>query len=372
GSDRNLEDFRFPVQYVLRPNLNFRGFAGTVASGIIRKGDEIMALPSRKSSRVKSIVTHDGELEEAFAPLSVTLTLEDEIDVSRGDMIVRPGNLPRIDQKIDAMIVWMSEDKMVPGKSYLFKQTTKVLPGAISTLRYQVDVNTLHRIDAPTLGLNEIGRCQLSLSSPLAYDAYRRNRSTGAFIVIDRVTNATVGAGMLLDRVTGETRQDHWEDEPASESLHQQLSNVSLEERCARFGQQPITILLTGLAGAGKSTTAYALERRLFAAGRAVTVLDGQNMRLGISRDLGFTAEERSENLRRSAEAAKLLNDAGLICICAFVAPSEAARRKAAGVVGEERFLVVHLNAPVEVCRARDKEGLYGAADAGDIANFPG
>src|SRR4051812_10899246 len=211
GSDRNLEDFRFPVQTVNRPNLNFRGFCGTIASGIVRKGDEIMALPSRKRSRVKSIVTYDGELAEAFAPQAVTLTLEDEIDISRGDMIVRPGNVPRVEQKFDAMIVWMNEEPLVPGKSYWFKQTTKVAPGAISTMRYQVDVNTLHRKDAPTLGLNEIGRCSITLSQPIAFDAYRRNRGTGAFIIIDRLTNATLGAGMILDRAA-EGRRDHWDD----------------------------------------------------------------------------------------------------------------------------------------------------------------
>src|SRR6478735_38920 len=233
GSDRNLEDLRFPVQTVLRPNLNFRGFSGTLASGIIRKGDEIMALPSRKTSRVKSIVTFDGEPEEAFCPQSVTLTLEDEIDISRGDMIVRPGNLPRVEQKFEATIVWMSEEPMVPGKSYWFKQTTKLTPGTISTLRYQIDVNTLHRADAPTLKLNEIGRCAVSLSQPICFDGYRRNRATGAFIVIDRLTNGTVAAGMILDRSTAEDRHDHWDDAPAAASLHGERSNVTADERHA-------------------------------------------------------------------------------------------------------------------------------------------
>ena len=372
GSDRNLRDFRFPVQYVNRPHLNFRGFCGTIASGVIRKGEEVMALPSRKTSRVKEIVTFDGELEEAQAPLAVTITLEDEIDISRGDMIVRPGNVPRSEQKIDAMLVWMHDEAMVPGKQFLIKQTTKMTAGTINTLRYRVDVNTLHRIDAPTLQLNEIGRVQISLNEPICFDAYRGNQATGAFIVVDRISNITVGAGMIIDRTTADDRSDHWEDEPASETLHKSRSNVTPEQRSARFGQKPATILLTGLAGAGKSTIASALERRLFDDGRAVTVLDGQNMRLGISRDLGFTAEDRSENLRRSSEVAKLMNEAGLITICAFVAPSEEVRQKAAAVVGEDRFLVVHLSAPVEVCRERDQEGLYGAADAGEIANFPG
>jgi bifunctional enzyme CysN/CysC len=372
GSDRNLEDFRFPVQWVNRPNLDFRGFCGTIASGIVRKGDEILALPSRKTSRVKAIVTYDGEVEEAFAPQAVTLTLEDEIDISRGDMIVRPGNVPRVEQKFDAMVVWMSEDPMVPGKSYWIKQATKAAPGMISTLRYQVDVNSLHRVDAPTLKLNEIGRCSLTLNQPVAFDAYRRNRATGSFIVIDRVTNATVGAGMILDRSTADGRHDHWEAEPQTAHLHAERSGVTPAERSARFGQSPATVLLTGLTGAGKTTIAYAIERRLFDLGRAATVLDGQNLRRGISKDLGFTADERSENLRRGAEVAKLMNDAGLMVIGAFVAPDESVRQKAAEVVGRDRFLVVHLDCPVEVCRTRDADGHYKLADSGEIALFPG
>jgi bifunctional enzyme CysN/CysC len=372
GSDRNLEDLRFPVQHVLRPNLNFRGFSGTMASGIVRKGDEIMALPSRKTSRVKSIVTFDGEQEEAFSPQSVTLTLEDEIDISRGDMIVRPGNLPRVEQKFEATIVWMSEEPMVPGKSYWFKQTTKLTPGTISTLRYQIDVNSLHRAEAPTLKLNEIGRCAVSLNQPICFDGYRRNRSTGAFIVIDRLTNGTVAAGMILDRSTSDDQHDHWDDEPAVAHLHGQQSNVTTENRQARFGQKPVTVLFTGLTGSGKSTLAYAVERKLFDEGRAVVVLDGQNMRRGISKDLGFTALERSENLRRSAEVAKLFNEAGLIVLAAFVAPEEAVRQKAAATIGTERFLVVHLSAPIEVCRQRDTDGHYKLADSGEMPLFPG
>ena len=370
ASDRNLIDFRYPVQYVNRPHLDFRGFCGTIASGSIHRGDTVMALPSRKTSTVASIVTYDGELEEAFAPLAVTLTLEDEIDVSRGDMLVRPDNVGNLGDSFDATIIWMSEEPMVPGKQYLIKQTTKAVAGSISTLRYQIDVNTLHRQEAPTLGLNEIGRCQLQLNQPVAFDGYRNNHGTGAFVVIDRLTNVTVAAGMILLRTSGE-KIDHWDDQ-ADQRLHTERSNVTPEERNARFGQQPATILLTGLAGSGKSTLAYALERRMFDLGRAVCVLDGQNMRRGISRDLGFTADNRSENLRRSAEVAKLVNDAGLVCIAAFLAPREEVRQKAADVVGRERFLVVHLNAPIDVCRQRDQEGMYGAADAGEIANFPG
>jgi bifunctional enzyme CysN/CysC len=372
GSDRNMEDFRFPVQLVLRPNLDFRGFAGTVASGIVRRGDEVLSLPSRKKSRVKSIVTFDGELEEAFAPQSVTLTLEDEIDSSRGDMLVRPGNVPKVDHRFDATVVWMAEEPLVPGKQYLFKQTTKVVPGAVSTLRYRVDVNTLHRQPAPALALNEIGRCSITLTAPIAFDAYRRNRATGGFIMIDRLTNATVAAGMILDREPEDGRKDHWDDEAAAPNLHATASAVTPEERTARFGQQPVTVLLTGLTGAGKTTLARAVERRLFDLGRAVAVLDGQEMRMGISRDLGFSADERSENLRRSVEVARLFNDAGIIVLAAFVAPDEAVRAKAAERVGHGRFLVVHLAAPLDVCRARDTDGHYALADTGQIANFPG
>jgi bifunctional enzyme CysN/CysC len=372
GSDRNLEDFRFPVQLVLRPNLDFRGFSGTIASGIIRTGDEVMSLPSRKKSRVKGIVTFDGERDEAFAPQSVTLTLEDEIDSSRGDMLVRPGNQPKVDNRFEAMVVWMAEEKLLPGKQYLFKQTTKVTTGTVSTLRYRVDVNTLHRQDAPALSLNEIGRVAITLTEPIAHDAYRRNRATGAFIIIDRLTNATVGAGMILDREPEEGRGGaHWED-AAAEHLHEVTSAVTAAEREARFGQKPVTLLLTGLTGSGKSTLAAALERRLFEAGRAVTILDGQSLRLGISRDLGFTSGERSENLRRGAEIARLFNDAGILCIAAFVAPEEAVRQKAVERIGRERALVVHLSCPLEVCRQRDGEGHYALADSGAMKNFPG
>ena len=372
GSDRNLEDFRFPVQLVLRPNLDFRGFAGTIASGIIRRGDEVLSLPSRKRSRVKSISTFDGELEEACAPQSVTLTLEDEIDSSRGDMLVRPGNQPKVDNRFEAMVVWMADDPLLPGKQYLFKQTTKVTTGAVSTLRYRVDVNTLHRQDAPGLGLNEIGRCAITLTEPFLHDAYRRNRATGAFIVIDRLTNATVGAGMILDREPETGRGvAHW-DAAAAADLPGIESAVSAAEREARFGQKPFTLLLTGLTGSGKSTLARALERRLFELGRAVGVIDGQALRLGISRDLGFSAEERSENLRRGAEIARLFNDAGLLCIAAFVAPEGAVRQKAVERIGRERCLVVHLAAPLDVCRQRDTDGHYARADAGELGGFPG
>jgi bifunctional enzyme CysN/CysC len=354
GSDRNLEDFRFPVQYVLRPNLNFRGFAGTIASGIVRVGDPIISLPSRRTSRIKEIVTHDGNLEEAFAPMSVTLTLEDEIDTSRGDMIVRPGNVPRLETKFDAMLVWMSEQPMLTGQQYIFKHTTKTLAGSFSTLRYRVDVNTMKSEPAPNLELNQIGRVQVQLNQPIAFDPYQKNKGTGAFIVIDRITNVTVGAGMILDRLTSEDRKDAWDKEQQDAHLATEISSVTDVERSARFGQKPATVLITGLPGAGKTSTAFGLERRLFDQGRSSMVLDGQNLRSGISRDLEFSMEGRSENLRRAAEIAKLVNSAGLICVLAMVSPNEEDRLRAARVVGDDHFVVVHLTAPPELCAKRN------------------
>ncbi len=372
GSDRNLQDFRMPVQYVNRPNLNFRGFCGTISSGIIRKGEEIMVLPSRQRSKIKEVVTFDGSLDEAFAPLSITLTLEDEIDASRGDMIVRPGNLPRSRDRIDAMLVWMDADSMVPGKTYLFKHTTQTLPGTIDTLTYRVDVNTLHRSPAPQLELNEIGRVSISLSAPIHFDAYRRNRSTGAFIVVDRITNATVAAGMILDKSGDGEHRSIWDEEERVSGEASEVSAVSADERASRFGQKSATVLLTGLTGSGKTAIGKAIERKLFDQGRAVAMIDGETLRRGLSRDLGYTAEDRSENLRRSAHLADTLNDAGLICIASFVAPSEDVRQKVGKLIGEDRFLVVHVATPIEVCRQRDTKGQYALADAGELRNFPG
>jgi bifunctional enzyme CysN/CysC len=374
GSDRNLQDFRFPVQLVNRPNLDFRGFCGTIASGVIRQGDEVMVVPSRQRTRVERIVTFDGDLDEAHAPLSVTLTLADEVDASRGDMIVRPGNVPKTADTIEAILVWMDQEGLVPGKEYLIKHTTQTVPGTIDTLRYQIDVNTLHRSPAPKLELNEIGRVRLSLGAPIHYDAYRSNKQAGAFIVVDRISNSTVAAGMILDRLSDQDRTAAiWEEDLAAETgAATQLSEVSGQERQARYGQKPLTVLFTGLTGSGKTTLARAVERRLFDEGRAVQVLDGSWVRKGLSVDLGYTAEDRSENLRRSAHLAQVLNEAGLICLAAFVAPDQAVRERVAEVVGPERFKVVHVATPVEVCRRRDTKGQFEKADAGELKNFPG
>lgn len=358
GSDRNLEDFRFPVQYVNRPHLDFRGFCGTVASGVVRVGDEVMAVPSRRTSRIKEIVTHDGNVPEAFAPLSVTLTLTDEVDISRGDMIVRPGNVPSVGSKFEAMLVWMSDEPMLPGKNYLLKHCSKSVTGQIQQLKYQVDVNTLQRVEASRLDLNQIGRCVIQLTESIAFDDYRRNRTMGAFILIDRITNATVGAGMIHPRNTSDDRPDHW-DNAGLDTLQVDQSKISPAQRENRYGQKPVTLLLTGVPGAGKTSTALALEKAWFDEGRTVIALDGEQMRAGLSRDLDFSPEHRSENLRRTAEVAKLINDSGLLCVLSMVAPNEDVRQKAAELIGRDRFLVVHLHADEAICRQRDNEGHY-------------
>lgn len=354
GSDRNLEDFRLPIQMVNRPNLDFRGFCGTLASGIIRQGDQIMVLPSKRTSKIKRIVTQDGDLSEAFCSQSITLVLEDEVDCSRGDMIVRPGNVPKISNAFDATIVWMSSDALVPGKTYLFKHTTQTVSGQIDSLKYRVDVNSLHRTPAPDLQLNEIGRCSVTLSQPIYFDAYRRNRFTGSFIIIDRISNTTVGAGMISDRDSAKQPTAAWENtESQTVDGQQQISNVSETERESRFGQKAATVLFTGLTGTGKTTLARALERSLFEDGRAVAVLDGELMRKGVNVDLGYSVEDRSENLRRSAHVAKLFNEHGLICLAAFVAPNQSVRERVADVIGKDRFLTIYCTAKESVRTTR-------------------
>ena len=358
AGDRNYDDMRFPVQHVNRPNLNFRGFAGTLASGIVHKGDDVIALPSGKSSKVKSIVTFDGELEQAGPGQAVTLTLEDEIDVSRGDMLVHADNRPQISDTFEAMLVWMAEEPMLPGKKYDIKRATSYVPGSIPTIVHKVDVNTLEQGAASELKLNEIAKVRVSLDAAIALDGYAHNRTTGAFIVIDRLTNGTVGAGMIIaEPLSGQ-----------GTGQHGRLAHVSAEERSGRFGQQPVTVLFTGLSGAGKSTLAYAVERKLFDAGRAVFVLDGQNLRHDLNKGLPQDRAGRAENWRRASQVARQFNEAGLITLAAFVAPDAEGREQARAEIGAGRLLTVHLQATEQTCRARDPQGLYAAG--GD--NIPG
>ena len=371
ASDRNLGELRFPVQLVQRPNLDFRGFAGTIASGVLRRGDEVMVLPSGARTHIQKIVTFDGELETAHSPMAVTLTLADEVDCSRGDMLVRPDELPLQGDEVEAMVVWMAERPFVPGRSYLLKQTTRVVPAELAQLHHAVDVNSLERRPASSLAMNEVGRVTLALHRPIAYDPYKQNRATGAFILIDRSSNGTVGAGMLLER-GDRPSEDPWTAPGVDEGPEDPGSAVSTAERALRFGQRAVTLLLTGLPASGKATLAYALERRLFDAGRAVTVLYGPAMRRGLSRDLGYSVDDRSENLRRSAEVARLVNHAGMLCICAFVAPHAAVRQRVRNLLGDDNVIEVHLAAPLEVCRQRDRTGMYARAERGELKAFPG
>ncbi|WP_161864962.1 sulfate adenylyltransferase subunit CysN [Pseudomonas yangonensis] len=357
AGDRNFDDLRFPVQHVNRPNLNFRGFAGTLASGIVRKGDEVMALPSGKTSKVKSIVTFEGELEHAGPGQAITLTLEDEIDVSRGDMLVHADNRPQVTDGFEAMLVWMGEEPMLPGKKYDIKRATSYVPGSIPSIVHRIDVNTLEQGAASELKLNEIGRVKIALDAPIALDGYEYNRTTGAFIVIDRLTNGTVGAGMIIaDPVAHGGGQ------------HGRLAHVSTEERASRFGQQPATVLFSGLSGAGKSTLAYAVERKLFDMGRAVYVLDGQNLRHDLNKGLPQDRAGRAENWRRAAHVARQFNEAGLIALAAFVAPDAEGREQAKALIGSERLVTVYVQASPQICAERDPQGLYAAG--GD--NIPG
>lgn len=359
AADRNLTDMRFPVQYVNRPNLNFRGFAGTLASGIVHKGDEIAVLPSGKTSKVRSIVTFDGELEQAIPGQAVTLTLEDEIDVSRGDMLVHADNRPQVTDSFDAMLVWMAEEPMLPGKKYDIKRASSYVPGNIVAIEHRVDVNSLEQLAASELKLNEIGKVRVSLDAPIALDGYEYNRTTGAFIVIDRLTNGTVGAGMIIaDPLAGQNASGH----------HGRLAHVSSDERALRFGQQPLTVLFSGLSGAGKSTLAYAVERKLFDSGRAVYVLDGQNLRHDLNKGLALDRAGRAENWRRAAQVARQFNEAGLIALAAFVAPDAEGREQARAVIGAERLITVYVQASPQACRERDPQGLYAAGED----NIPG
>ena len=362
-----VEHFRLPVQLVNRPRPDFRGYSGTVAGGVVRPGDPVTVLPSGKSTTVASIATADGDLAEAFAPMAVTVTLTDALDVSRGDVLAAPAGPPHVGDRLEAMMVWMAEQPLAIGRRYAVKQGTRLVAGRVAQVRQRMNVRTLAGEPAGTLALNEIGRVELALDEPIVFDPYAANRALGSLILIDRASNATVAAAMALAPSDSGAA---WDERPHGD-LRAAPSAVSDAERAARLGQRPATVLLTGLAKSGKTAIARAVERRLFDAGRLASVLDGQAFRLGMSRDLGFSAGERSENIRRAAETARLCNAAGLICLAAFVAPEAAARERAKRTIGAERFLEVFLNAPLEVLKRRDDAGIYAAAERGE-AHLPG
>ncbi len=375
-SDRNLLDFRFPVQHVIRPHLDFRGFAGRIASGTIRTGEEVVVLPSGRTSSVASIITYDGELEEAFAPQSVVVTLNDEVDVSRGDMIVRKNNLPQVGNHLEAIVCWMDADAVSHGGPYILKQTTNTVKAFIPRILYRIDVNTLHREAVDKLSLNDIARVEIKTASPLYFDSYRNNHGTGSFILIDPHTSNTVAAGMIRGaaRSVDDLADLIRATAPQTKSPHTIWSgwNIPKEEREARNGHQAAVLWFTGYSGSGKSTLAKALEKRLFQAGCQTMLLDGDTLRHGLCGDLGFSDPDRSENIRRAGEAAKLFFESGHIVLCAFISPFEKDRALARSLIPEGSFLEVFTKCSLEICERRDPNGLYKKARSGQIKRFTG
>lgn len=352
--------FRLPVQWVNRPNLDFRGFSGTVASGVINVGDEIMVVPSGKRSKVKSIVTYDGELDKAREDMAITLTLTDEIDISRGDVICKTDSPCEQADQFQAHVLWMTEKELFPGRQYVIKTANKTVAGSITNIKHRVDVNDLSETAVKTLGLNEIGVCTIQTGAPIAFDAYQDNRNTGNFIVIDRATNETVGVGML-DYALRRSKNVHWQD-----------LDVSKKVRAAQKNQKPVMLWFTGLSGSGKSTIANLVEKRLLDLGRHTYTLDGDNVRHGLNNDLGFTKADRIENIRRIAEVGKLMVDSGLITLTSFISPYAQERQMARDLQGEGEFIEIFVDTPLEVAEARDVKGLYAKARAGKIKNFTG
>lgn len=370
--DRNLVDFRFPVQYVNRPTHDFRGYCGSIASGVVRVGDTVMVLPSGRQSRVQRIVTFDGDRKYACAPQSVTLCLEDELDISRGDMLAHPGNLPFVQSDAEAMLIWMRDRPLRINHPYHIKMGPRTIRGTFPRLHYRINPDGLHREPADTLELNDIGRVDVSCFHPAVFDEYQRNRNTGAFVVIDSHTNDTLAGGMIIERTQHRGPPPAIGGPAAGRRLSKERSLVTADDRRRLLGQRPVTVWLTGLSGSGKSTVARSVERQLTDLGHAACILDGDNLRGGLCRDLGFSARDRRENIRRVSEVARLMNDAGLIVITAFISPYHEDRDMARRRIGGNRFVEVYINTPLDVCEARDPKGLYRKARAGQCPDFTG
>jgi bifunctional enzyme CysN/CysC len=352
--------FRFPVQWVNRPNPDFRGYAGTVVSGAVAAGDPVVVAGSGQTTFVKQLLTYEGAQASAQSGDAITITLTDEIDIARGDMLVGEVLRPEVSDQFAAHVIWMSEHPLMPGRSYLGRVGTRTTAITVTSIKYKIDANTREHLAAPTLGLNDIGVCNLATGSPVAFDPYRQNRKTGCFIIIDRSTNQTVGAGMIdfgLRRGV---------------NLPWQPLLVGKTERAVIKGQRAAIVWFTGLSGAGKSTIANIVEQRLHAMGHHTMLLDGDNVRHGLNRDLGFTEADRVENIRRSGEVAKLMAEAGLIVLCAFISPYRAERIGVRNLVGDGEFIEVFVDTPIEECVQRDAKGLYAKAKAGLIKNFTG
>jgi bifunctional enzyme CysN/CysC len=358
--DLREKPFRMPVQWVNRPNLDFRGFSGQIASGVVRPGDKVKVLPSARESTVERIVTFNGDLDEAVAGQSVTLTLADEIDVSRGDVLAEAKAPPPVADQFEATLVWFDDEHMLPGRPYLMKLGTRTVTAQVTEPKYKVNVNTLEHLAAKQLELNEIGVVNLSTSAPVAFDPYAENKDLGGFILVDRISNRTVGAGMLHFALR------------RSQNVHWQALDVDKQARSRAMGQAARVVWLTGLSGAGKSTIANLVEKRLMAEGRHTYLLDGDNVRHGLNKDLGFTEADRVENIRRVAEVSKLMVDAGLIVLVSFISPFRAERRMARELMGEGEFVEVFIDTPLAEAERRDVKGLYRKARAGELKNFTG
>jgi bifunctional enzyme CysN/CysC len=359
GTDKE-KPFRFPIQYVNRPNLDFRGFAGTVASGSIAVGDEVVVAKSGRGSTVRRILNGSAEVEKAGEGSAVTVLLDDEIELSRGNMLVAPTARPHVADQFTARIVWFGERPLLPGRPYILRTETDSTNATVSELKYRININNFAHEAAKSLELNEIGECNISTQTPIAFDIYAENHATGAFILIDRMTNATVGAGMIVHPLR------------RAENIHWQALDVDRKTRAGLKNQAPAVLWFTGLSGSGKSTIANLLEKKLAASGRHTYILDGDNVRHGLNRDLGFTAEDRVENIRRVAEVAKLMADAGLIVLVSFISPFRAERRLARELMEEGEFAEVFVDTPFEECARRDPKGLYARALKGEIKNFTG
>jgi len=352
--------FRFPVQWVNRPNPDFRGYAGTIVSGIINAGESLAVAGSSQTSRVKQLLTYEGPQASAQAGDAITITLEDDIDVTRGDLLVSPACHPEVSDQFAAHLIWMSDQELIPGRSYLARIGTKITPVTVTEIKYKIDVNTRQHLAAHTLGLNDIAFCNLATSAPVAFDPYLQNRRTGSFIVIDRLSYQTLGAGLITFGLRRGT------------NLHWQATLIGKSERAAQKRQTPAIVWFTGLSGAGKSTIANMVERALHAGGYHTMLLDGDNLRHGLNRDLGFTEADRVENIRRAGEVAKLMTDAGLIVLCSFISPYRTERKMVRSLVPDNEFIEVFVDTPIDECARRDPKGLYAKANAGTIKNFTG
>jgi bifunctional enzyme CysN/CysC len=370
GSDSNFEDLRFPVQYVLRPDLEFRGFSGKLSSGILKKGDRILAIPSNKSSVVKKIVTYDSELDRAFTPQGITVILEDEIDISRGDMIVHPDNLPRVDRHFEAMLVWMSEQEFDLTTQFYLKHTTHSTRARIDRIRYRVDVNTLEKYETDRLELNEIGRIIITTNKPIFFDPYKKNRQTGSFVLIDPISNNTCAVGMIIDKVDSQILPSRITSE-VKRKIDEGKGLIRSEEYERRYMQKGVTLWITGLHGSGKNNLAYTLEKRLFDLRATVVLIEGSTIRSGLSRELEFTPADRAEHLRRVAHICRILNDQGIITICSFISPNEDIRKQVAEIINTERFHLIYMDSEISFCM-NNKPELYRLADQGKIDGLPG